>query len=277
MAFRSKMPGTFSHDAAQKTYHNTDANKAALHFKVHGATDSSSTTTTAQATEMAKNTLVHALSNVDANILLFLSVFVVLSFYVCSRPQIFTSRKFYKPYFASDGWMWWMINPTSIDWWSRCIDGLLAYSVGNYLYNYRNPVSQVDINFYVAIISFFIIIGFLKWMVRDLFYNNYSNWGVFIFCLFLNTVYIVLHVVNLGLLGGQGTANGLGNSAWGSFGALIIVSFWELFVFGVRIYIYRAIHVLKLPQTAVRINEAPLVPKSKINSNVLKAKSGKNQ
>lgn len=266
-----------------KNYHNTDAaQKGAVDFKVNGA-DSSNTvtgaTTTAQATELVGNTVLHALSNVDSNILLFLSTFVVVSFFVCSRPQIFTSRKFYKPYFASDGWMWWLINPTSIDWCSRCMDGLLAYSVGNYLYNYRNPITQVDINFYVGIMSFFIIIGFLKWMVRDLFYNNYSNWGVFIFCILLNALYIVLHVVNLGLIGGQGSANGLGNSAWGSFGALIIVSLWELFVFVVRIYIYRAIHVLKLPQTMVRINETPLVPKGKVNTNssVLKGKGGKNQ
>jgi hypothetical protein len=264
-----------------KNYQSSGTHKTAVNFKTNSGVgaDVTSTTTTAQVNEMAGNTVLHALANVDANILLFLTVYAVLGFYVCSRPQIFGSRKFYKPYFASDGWMWWMINPTSIDWWSRCIDGLLAYSVGNYFYNYRNPVTQTDINFYVGIMSFFIIIGFFKWMVRDLFYNNYANWGVFVFCLFLNTLYILLHVVNLGLIGGQGTANGLGNSAWGSFGALLIVSLWELFVFGFRIYVYRAIHVLKLPQSVVRINEAPLAPKSKIatNSSVLKTKNGKNQ
>ena len=182
--------------------------------------------------EALANTVVNAAAiGVETNILLFLSIFVIVPLCAFIRPQIYENRLFYRRYFSEEGWTWYVMSPTALDWWSRCVDGLFAYAFASYLFYYREPATDRDARFYVGLLSLMFIIVLLKWFWRDLFWNHYTSRGLSIFAIFLSTL---SEAVTLGVIIGFGVIN-----VWGSMVAMIIVFLWYFAVWVVQIYIYR--------------------------------------
>lgn len=190
--------------------------------------------------EALANTVIKAAAiSVETNILLFLSIFVIVPLCAFIRPQIYENRLFYRRYFNEEGYTWYVMSPTALDWWSRCVDGLFAYAFVTYLFYYREPTTDRDARFYVGLLSLMFIVVLLKWFWRDLFWNHYTNRALSIFAIFVLTLVAAIHVA---LVIGFGVLN-----VWGSMVAMIIVFLWYFAVWVVEIYIYRQLAAEPIP------------------------------